>query len=225
MPLTDDATPSRRPLKSRQTGWARALAAALVRRRVRPNTISALSVLFAALAGAALWMAPAAGRGVAMALHLVAAAAIQLRLLCNLLDGMVAVEGGMGSKTGELWNDLPDRFADALVLLGVGYALRGYGWERGVELGWLATVLAILTAYVRVLGGAAGASQPFCGPMAKPHRMATVTVACLLAVGERWLSWPPRALALALVAIVAGSAATVVRRTLRIARELGAGSR
>lgn len=29
------------------------------------------------------------------------------RLLCNLLDGMVAVEGGKRSKSGELYNDVP----------------------------------------------------------------------------------------------------------------------
>ncbi len=211
---------ARRPLKSRQTAWARALAAALLRLRVRPNGISLVSVLFAALAGAALWRAPAVGRGAATGLYLVAVLGIQLRLLCNLLDGMVAVEGGLRSPTGEIWNDLPDRFADALILLGAGYSLSGFPW--GPELGWLATALAILTAYVRLLGGAAGASQQFCGPMAKPHRMATLTVACLLAIGELWLGWPPRALALALVLVVLGSAVTVVRRTRRIARELRA---
>lgn len=211
---------ARRPLKSRQTAWARALAAALLRLRVRPNGISLVSVLFAALAGVALWRAPAVGRGAATGFYLVAVLGIQLRLLCNLLDGMVAVEGGLRSPTGEIWNDLPDRFADALILLGAGYSLSGFPW--GPELGWLATALAILTAYVRLLGGAAGASQQFCGPMAKPHRMATLTVACLLAIGERWLGWPPRALALALVLVVLGSAVTVVRRTRRIARELRA---
>jgi phosphatidylglycerophosphate synthase len=36
-----------------------------------------------------------------------AMAGIQLRLLCNMLDGMVAVEHKMHSKTGELYNEVP----------------------------------------------------------------------------------------------------------------------
>jgi phosphatidylglycerophosphate synthase len=223
----------RRPLKSRDTGWARALAALLVRLRLRPNTISLLSVLFAAAAGKALWLLPEVGPRAAVALCIVAAAGIQLRLICNLLDGMVAIEGGMKSKTGEIWNDLPDRFADAFVLLGAGYSIADDfhvplpgGWSLGgafgPELGWLATALAILTAYVRLLGGAAGAMQQFCGPMAKPHRMAVVTVACLLVAGERALELPPRAMPLALAIVIVGCVVTVARRTALIARELEA---
>ncbi len=210
----------RRPLKSRDTGWAKAIAGWLVRLRVSPNTISLLSVLFAALAGKALWVVPDVSAAAAVGLYLGAAAGIQLRLLCNLLDGMVAIEGGMKSKTGEIWNDLPDRIADAFILLGAGYSLRGLWW--GPTLGWLATALAILTAYVRLLGGAAGVTQHFCGPMAKPHRMATLTVACLLAALERAFAWPPRALPLALALIIVGSVWTALRRTRRIARELEA---
>src|SRR4029453_6502475 len=175
--MTTDAP--RRPLKSRDRGWAKALAALLLRLRVRPNTISLFSVLFAALAGKALWLVPDVSTRSAIALYVGAAAGIQLRLLCNLLDGMVAIEGGMKSKTGEIWNDLPARIADALILLGAGYSLREIWW--GPTLGWLATALAIFTAYVRVMGGAAGVTQQFCGPMAKPHRMATLTVGCLAA--------------------------------------------
>jgi phosphatidylglycerophosphate synthase len=207
-------------LKSRNSGWARALAALLVKMRVRPNTISLFSVLFAALAGKALWLVPDVSTRAAMALYFGAAAGIQLRLLCNLLDGMVAIEGGMKSKTGEIWNDLPDRIADAFILLGAGYSLRGVWW--GPTLGWLATALAIFTAYVRLMGGAAGVTQQFCGPMAKPHRMATLTLACLAAGLERYLGWPPRAMPLALALVIVGSAATAARRTWRIARELEA---
>jgi phosphatidylglycerophosphate synthase len=217
--MTTPAAP-RRPLKSRDSGWAKALAALLVRLRVRPNTISLFSVLFAAAAGKALFMVPDASTRLAIGLYVAAAAGIQLRLLCNLLDGMVAIEGGMKSKTGEIWNDLPDRLADAFILLGAGYSLRDVWW--GPTLGWLATALAIFTAYVRLMGGAAGVTQQFCGPMAKPHRMATLTVACLAAGLERYLRWPPRAMPLALALVIVGSAATAARRTWRIARELEA---
>ena len=64
---------------------------------------------------------------------------MQLRLLCNMLDGMVAVEGGKGSRTGEIYNEVPDRIADPLLLVPAGYAI---GLPYGVELGWMCGALA-----------------------------------------------------------------------------------
>ena len=52
---------------------------------------------------------------------------VQLRLLCNLLDGMVAVEGGRSSPVGALYNEVPDRVADSLLLVALGYAV-GIPW-------------------------------------------------------------------------------------------------
>jgi phosphatidylglycerophosphate synthase len=213
--------PSRRPLKSRQTRWARALAGRLAAAGVAPNAISAASMLLAAGAGAALLGSAAAAPGARALLLLAAAAGIQLRLLCNLLDGMVAIEGGRRSPGGDLWNEVPDRVADSVVLVAAGYALPGLAWAPAA--GWAAALLAALTAYVRVLGGSLGLPQDFGGPMAKPHRMAALTAACLLAIAEEWaLGSRTGALALALAAIVAGSAVTAARRLARIARALAA---
>lgn len=118
----------------RGSGWAQRVAAALARSRLTPNQISVLSVLFA-LAGAwALLALPGAAGALLCAL------AILLRLLCNLFDGMVAVEGGKGTTTGALYNELPDRLADSLFLVALGYAI-ATPW-----LGWLAALLAALTA-------------------------------------------------------------------------------
>ena len=55
------------------------------------------------------------------ALWIVAGLCIQARLICNLLDGLVAVEHGRGGPCGPLWNELPDRLADALFLIAAGY--------------------------------------------------------------------------------------------------------
>src|SRR5439155_1544730 len=84
-------------------------------------------------------------------------AGIQLRLLCNLLDGMVAIEGGLQSKSGDVFNEVPDRVSDALILLGAGYATApalGLAWAGA--LGSAAALLAVLTAYVRALGATVG---------------------------------------------------------------------
>jgi phosphatidylglycerophosphate synthase len=208
----------RRPLKTRERGWAKALASLLVRWRVRPNVISIFSVLFAALAAAAFIASRTANREARVALLLGAALCIQLRLLCNMLDGMVAVEGKMASKLGDIYNDFPDRIADALILVAAGYAIVRF--DFAAALGWCAALLAVMTAYVRLLGGSLKLAQNFGGPMAKPHRMATMTVASIVDGLAGLAGYRDYALIAALGVIVTGCVVTVVRRTLRIAAEL-----
>ena len=165
-------TEARRPLASRSTRWAAFFASTAVRAGFTADGISILSLVFAAAGAAALIWVPAPWN------LLACAAGIQLRLLCNLLDGMVAIEGGRKSKVGMLYNEVPDRVADSLFLVALGYAI-GVPW-----LGWLAALAAAVTAYIRVLGGTFGLAQDFRGPMAKPHRMAAMTLGCLLGIGE-----------------------------------------
>ena len=168
----------RRPLATREKRWAVNLARALSGAGIPPNAISTASLVFAVAAGLVLWRTGHA-TGLARVLELLAAAAcIQLRLLCNMLDGMVAIEGGRQTAYGELFNDMPDRFADIAIFVGAGYGLSAFAW--GPALGWLAALFAVLTAYVRLLGGAMGARQYFSGPLAKPQRMAVMTFASIL---------------------------------------------
>ena len=165
-------TEARRPLASRSTRWAAYLSTAAVRVGLSADGISMLSLVFAAAGSAALLWLPAPWNLLACAVG------IQLRLLCNLLDGMVAIEGGRKSKVGALYNEVPDRLADSLFIVALGYVI-GVSW-----LGWLGALAAAVTAYIRVLGGTFGLAQDFRGPMAKPHRMATLTIACLLGIIE-----------------------------------------
>jgi phosphatidylglycerophosphate synthase len=210
----------RRPLKSRGTRWAAAAAKRVADAGLRPNQISVLSILFAALACGCLILS-ARVDGAAVAWSLVGAAAcVQLRLLCNMLDGMVAVEGGFRTKTGEIYNELPDRFADVLILVGAGYSSATS--PTLVTLGWASAVGAVLTAYVRALGATAGASQYFLGPMAKPHRMAVITAACLGTALSLAIQKPCDLIQPALWLIVAGCVITLARRSVRILRELEA---
>jgi phosphatidylglycerophosphate synthase len=208
----------RRPLKTRSRGSARAAAAWLARSGIRPNHISVLGVLFAAAAGAAFVALRHVDEPLQAILLVAAAASIQLRLLCNMLDGLLAVEGGLASPVGDLYNDVPDRIADVVILAGAGYAI---AWPWGEPLGWVAATAAVLTAYVRVLGGALGARQYFVGPMAKQHRMATLTGACILSLGEVAVGDVEGViLAAALAAVFAGSLFTAGRRLALVAREL-----
>ena len=210
--------PPRRPLKTRQRAWAQALARMLTRTGVAPNAISLASLVFAVAAGGCLGWTSRAESLQQQLLFLAAAACIQLRLLCNMLDGLVAVEGGKRTVYGEIFNDMPDRFADVAILVGAGYSISNFVW--GHELGWLAAVLAVITAYIRLLGGSMGITQYFIGPMAKPHRMALVTVACVLSVFEDYLEFHGQIVAIALVVMVVGMVVTCARRTMRIVADL-----
>src|SRR5438552_18217770 len=142
---------NRRILKTRSRVWPSAIARALASAGTTPNQVSVASILFAFAAGCAF---SEAGEhlGSAASLWLVAAAAaIQLRLLCNLLDGLLAIEGGLKSKTGDLYNEIPDRIDDLLILSASGFALPPQA-PFGVGLGITAAILALFTAYVRLLG-------------------------------------------------------------------------
>ena len=210
---------TRRPLKSRETKWAHLIANRLARARIRPNAISIAGVVFAGLSAISFY---SAGKN-ALDWHwcillAIALCGMQLRLLCNLFDGMVAIEGGFKTKAGELFNELPDRFSDALIFIGAGYSVPDFAGTR--DLGWTAAVLAVITAYVRALGASMGAGQQFVGPMAKQQRMGLMTVACL--IGAFAPFWPAliRIIPLTLGVVAAGCIVTIVRRCNRIAREM-----
>jgi phosphatidylglycerophosphate synthase len=206
--LADDQ--NRRPLETRSRAWAQALARALIAAGVTPNTISVLSVLFAALGSAFLLLAPGIFG------FLAAAACVQLRLLCNMLDGMVAIGGGRQTATGVLYNEIPDRIADSLLLVALGVAADA-AW-----LGWLSALGAAVTAYIRVLGGTLNLSQDFGGPLAKPQRMFVMTVGCIGAAVETAFVGSRHSLIVAAWIIAVGSLLTCVFRSRRIAAALRA---
>jgi phosphatidylglycerophosphate synthase len=209
---------NRRQLATRGRAWPSAIARALARAGVTPNMVSVASIAFAAIAAWAFWRVSMTFGQSTWVWLVLAAAGIQLRLLCNLLDGLLAIEGGLKSRTGELYNEIPDRIGDVLILLGAAVALRWY--EGGIALGVAATVLALLTAYIRLLGGSLGFKQDFVGPMAKQHRMFALTVGALGAAIEAAVRGTTLALYVALALIAIGTVATCVRRTMRIAAQL-----
>lgn len=200
-------TGDRRPLASRNTRWAGAVARWLAARAITPNQISQGSMAAAALAGGAFGLAGQSTDGLRIACLLMAILFCQLRLLCNLFDGMVAVEGGKGAPDGPFWNEFPDRIADLLIFAGIGYGIGMPG------LGWAAGALAVLTAYVRELGRATGQPSDFSGPMAKQHRMAAITAAAAISMLEPLWGGHNQVLTAALWIIVIGSAVTATRRS------------
>src|SRR5260370_24060811 len=140
---------ARRPLKSRNTRWAAREAQVLIRWHVRPNHISILSMVFAALAGVCFLLLNRFDGPAQIVLFLTAAVCIQLRLLCNLLDGMVAIEGGVRSPSGDVFNELLDRISDVLVLFPIGYALPHVPWAR--KLASSPTLVSVPTSALKAL--------------------------------------------------------------------------
>tara|TARA_R110002072_G_scaffold276051_1_gene437280 strand:- start:7338 stop:7958 length:621 start_codon:yes stop_codon:yes gene_type:complete len=196
----------RRPLKSRNTSWAKTLAKTIAGLGISPNFISVVSVVFS-LFGYLFYCYASKGSPL---LLIAAAATIQLRLLCNLFDGMVAVEYNKKTPMGDVYNDLPDRIADVLFILGAGLYCKDLAYAT--ELAWLCSSLAIMTAYIRVLGTSIGTPTYFLGPMAKPHRMFLLTIA---SIAQPFLSTFP-IIYYSLWIMMVGLVLTCLRRILAI---------
>jgi len=209
----------RRPIATRDRKWAQDTTAWLASRNISPDAISIAGMCACIIGGVAVGLTSIGDYRI---LWLIGALGAQLRLTANMLDGMVAIASSRTSKAGELYNEVPDRISDAAVFIGAGFA-----WGGNLTLGYVATILAIFTAYVRAAGKIAGAPNEFCGPMAKQHRMLVITLICVYAaITPR--SWQMITfnnsqiglMTLGLVVIVTGCVITVIRRVGRIAHAL-----
>lgn len=209
--MNEGSPAGRRPLKTRSWPIFQKLATALAVRGVSPNAISVISVFMAAIGAVGLVATRFESNQLLQSLSwLMALIGIQGRLIANLLDGMVAVEGGKGSPDGQLYNEVPDRISDPILFVAAGYA-------AGSEpvWGWAAACLALFVAYVRALAATAGCGQIFAGPMAKQQRMAILTAVCAAGVfAPRWIMadevYTP--MRWVLILVVVGCVITAIRR-------------
>jgi phosphatidylglycerophosphate synthase len=184
----------------------RPLEDALVARRVHPDVLTALAVGAAALGGAALALA-AEAPGLLLAVPLLAG----VRLVLNLLDGMVARRTGQARPIGEVWNELGDRAADV-------FFIGGLAFHPAVEprIALAAVVAAVLASYAGVATKAAGGTRQYGGILSKPGRMIVLAVAAPLAfvtADGRWL-------AVAAALILVGALVTLAQRIAAARREL-----
>ena len=215
--MTQPEAGDRRPIAARDLALTGRVAAWLIGRRASPDGISVAGMLAGLLAGlcfAATWWWPDGAR----IFWLLGAALVQLRLLANLFDGMVAIGRNIASPLGELFNEVPDRVSDTAILLGLGFAAGG-NWGLGLA----AALAAMATAYIRAVGKAAGAPSDFSGPMAKQQRMALATALglwCgLVPVSWRVLAgWPLAGWVLVIITLLA--AFTAWRRLSHVAKAL-----
>lgn len=213
-------TENRRPVKSRSVQAFHHLAAFLVRRGLTPNQVSVLSAVFAILGGVSLTLGAQSSSPAVMITGLGGAfLGIQLRLVCNLVDGLMAVEGGKKTPYGEFFNDFPDRISDIALFISAGAAIQPATDTAMMPWAWAAALLAVLTAYIRVLGGSMGAPQFFLGPMAKQHRMAVLNLGLVGSAVEVFLTGRfVISLQVVLVVVTLGCLVTCARRSLAVIR-------
>ncbi len=209
---------NRRQVASRKVPFFQNFAKRLVRLGLTPNQVSILSVVFAAIGGLALSQVSKMESLEFYFYSILGLIGIQLRLICNLIDGLMAVEGGLRTPNGELYNDLPDRFSDLFLFLGAGFAIP-FSW--GTDLSWATAVLAILTAYVRVLGASMQMGHDFSGPMAKQHRMFILNIVIVVGIVEHAVIGHVQYSYLVGLSVIAlGGLATIIARLSKLNAKL-----
>lgn len=201
----------RRPMFGRTNSIVRTVCTWLVDSGMRPNHMSFLSIVFGSLAAIAFVFTVLNNNPF---LFIGAILGILGRLTCNLLDGIMAVEGGFKTPSGAFYNDFPDRVSDTFILVGCGYA-------AGLpELGWACALVAALTAYIRIFGAASGLPQDYSGPMAKQHRMFTIAIGSLCASIELTVFGTVLSLVAALAIVLTGGILTCVLRARKLVSQL-----
>jgi len=90
----------------------------------------------------------------------------------------------------------------------------------GAVVGGGAAWAAVMTAYVREAGSSLTGGHDFCGPFAKPQRMAALTVAALVTAFDSLPAGDARVMRVGLMVIAVGTVLTIGRRIVRMGRVL-----
>jgi phosphatidylglycerophosphate synthase len=174
-----------------------------VRHGIHPDAISYLSIVAALIAGICFWKS-----GERRWLLIVATLFCYLRLWFNMLDGLVAFAAGKASRRGEILNDLPDRFSDIVIFVGIAHS-----GLMNPFVGYWTAIFAVLTSYVGLFGQALGVQRQFGGVMSKPWRMVGLSVGAWLTFFlPLQLSSTFTVLDWTCLAIIAGCVETIVVR-------------
>ena len=168
---------------------------------VHPNTITWVSLLFAVAAALCLYSADLGW------VLLLTPVFITLRMMCNLLDGMVAIERAMTSPQGEALQDTVDRLADSCMVLGAAFSPIG-----DLRLGIVAITLMLISSYVGIQKKAVGGSREYGGILGKGDRFLLFSIA---SVGRYF--WQGRAGGLnafdiLFVLMIIGGSVTIIQR-------------
>jgi CDP-diacylglycerol--glycerol-3-phosphate 3-phosphatidyltransferase len=147
-------------LKPNFQAFLRPLAGALARAGVTANQITiAAAAVSVALGGIVVWRLPDTRAFLLIPLWMF------VRMACNALDGMLALEFGQKTRLGAYLNELADAVSDVALYLPFALLPPFSPLWTG-----LVIVLAVVSEYAGALGPLVGASRHYEGPMGKSDR-------------------------------------------------------
>ena len=119
-------------------------------------------------------------------------------------------------KRDRLSLEIASAMGDALVLMAAGYCNDWVVKVGGVPVGWVAAVLAVSSALIRVLGEALAGQTFYLGPVTSSIRLQMLVAACWGSIVELWLRQDGKCaqevMRVVLAFVVLGSVATCYRR-------------
>lgn len=197
-------------LRGKSEAVAAPLAAAAEKVGLTPNQLSAVSLIFAALAFVFYYLSASQSW-----LLFVAALMVLLNAVLDLADGALARKTGKADTKGDFLDHVIDRYADMLILAGMVFA--GYvPWP----VGFLAAVGIMLTSYIGTQAQALQLGRYYGGIMGRADRLAATIAATVatalypqLVAGLSILGW-------LIVAIMLSSHITALQRFWHIWRRL-----
>ena len=223
MSISEGRVARGRSVGRRQAGLGPTLAAALKRIGVEAEVVLVSGVGFALGAAFAFALAGLSEGGARVVWLGFAVISIQMRMACAVLGRLLAEDRAKGP-IASIWKTLPDRVADALILIGAGYASLSASDMLSPALAWLSAFLALAASYVRELGRGMGVAIDRVGPGGKGRRMAILTVGALVSMLEWLWGWQGETLLWTLALLAGVGALTVFNRTRVLARGLAARS-
>ena len=201
-------TEARREISSRKLSIFHKAAHTLVTLGVKPNQISIVSSVAALMAGLALSQAGPRTELQNALLLVIALVGVQLRLFCNVIDGLMAIEGGLKNPHGGTLQRC-SRSLFLIFSLSLELAIRHHFLFPTV-FSWVGSQRSLpysqpTFAFWELLWEL---SIILSGPMAKQHRMFVINIALVGTVIEDYFSSWGKCLALALAIIALGSLVT-----------------
>jgi len=135
--------------------------------KMNPNSISLLSLLFAALAGISYF--------IGSYFLIISFIFIALSSLFDALDGKVARIRNLQSKKGDLLDHVFDRYSDIFIMLGMVFSAYG-----DLKIGIVAIIGIMITSYMGTQSQALGLGRNYSGILGRADRLVFMLVFTLI---------------------------------------------
>jgi archaetidylinositol phosphate synthase len=135
-----------------------------------PNSISAIAVCVAGLAGLAFGLA-----GMQPLLYALGAVLVVVNGFLDVLDGELARATDTQSPSGDLFDHVVDRYADILIIAGLTAGVEQYA------IGFAAVTGVVMTSYLGTQAQAVGLDRVYGGLLGRADRLALITAVTVTA--------------------------------------------